>query len=315
MTFAVDALPDLLSLEVCAALVKAGLRAPWKNGAAVGDPQVFTLDVLGASNTSPIIVTVPANSFTVSDAAIGVRTPDARFAGRVIHVVVSGVLGNTAANKLDPETLRNGAWHGVITSATTIALYDLDNSTGAPIASVGNGTYTGGGTLERALLDGRILKGREFVAEESFPPKIVFVPASLVDEPSGGGGAMNASAFADGEHEREQVQRSIRTQLHTWEVHCWGPAPGGAFGPTLALSEAVKRAAHKRGAAFWTSGRTDWRDQHQDAEQRVKAGHWLTFSLGLRFPLTLEAVELAASDLAPLLTLSLVADDGTPEEA
>ena len=113
---AIDAIPIFLSLEVTADLVRQGLRAPWRNGVGVNDPPVLTLDVLDASNTSPIVIRVPANSLTVSDTAIGVRS------GRVFHVVVAGVTGNTAANKLDAKPLRCEAWIAVATSPTTLEL-------------------------------------------------------------------------------------------------------------------------------------------------------------------------------------------------
>lgn len=309
MTHPVDALPDLLGLELTAALVHAGMRAPWKQGVNQGDPQTYTLNVLGASNTTPIVVTVPPNSLTVSDATVGVR------AGRVMQVVIAGVTGNTAANKLSEKPLRNEAWHAVVLSETTFALYDLHNTTGALVPSVGNGAYTGGGTVSKALRDGRILHGREFVAEESSPPKIVMVPAFVATEaPGATGGAATASAFADGEHNRLRESRPIRTSAFTWEVHVWGKE-GAPFGPTFALAEALERAAQTRAANVWEAGRGDWIDQHPDAPQRTKIGHWYRFTLTLPIPLARAAVELAADDLDPLLTMSLGDGIGSPETA
>ncbi len=309
MTFAIDALPELLSLEVTADLVAQGLRAPWRNGVSVGDAQTFTLDVLDASNTSPIVITVPANSLTIDDDKIGVR------AGvKVLHVVIAGVTGNTAANNLNEETLRNSAWYAVVTSPTTLALYDLDNNTGALVPSVGNGAYAGGGTVSKAFVEGAILVGREHVSENSSPPRIVMIPMAVQDEAPTGFSAMTAAAFAEGERDRQRISPPIRTDLLWWEVHVWGGG-GVRFGPTLALAQAVKRAAHLRGNGSYEIGRGDWLDQHPDAPQRLKVGRNFAFQLGLRTPITRAAVELAPADIEPDLTMYLRHAEGTPEEA
>lgn len=312
MTHPIDIIPELLSLEVCAALVKAGMRAPWRNGVNQGDPQVFTIDVLDASNTSPIVITVPANSLTVDDSALGVR------AGRIIHVVVAGVLGNTAANKLDAKPQRNEAWCGVVLTPTTIALYDLDSTTGALVASTGNGAYAGGGTVSRALIDGRILVGRKHAdGEHASPPRIVLVPATVATEEPGlaTGGVYSAASIAQGEHDRARTDPPLRTLALTWEVHAWGTG-GDAFGPTLLLVEALERAAYVRiGSSCWEAGRASWNDQHPDAPQRTGYGHWMMGTLTVRIPLTRTAVELAADDLDPLLTMSLGDGINPPEAA
>ena len=317
MSHPIDAIPEKLSLEVCAALVKAGMRAPWRNGVNQGDPPVYTLDVLGASNTTPIVITVPPNSLTVSDAAIGVRAPTTGWEGRIIHVVIAGVTGNTAANKLDEKPQRNEAWCGVVTSPTTIALYDLDN-TGALVPSVGNGAYTGGGTVSRALIDGRILVGRKHAdGEHASPPRIVMVPASVATEEPGlsTGGTYTQEALSAGERDAARVAPPLRTLVLTWEVHAWGTA-GDAFGPTLLLVEALERAAYvKIGSSCWEAGRATWNDQHPDAPLRTAIGHWLVGTLTVRIPLTRTAVELAADDLDPLLTMSLGDGIGSPEAA
>lgn len=301
---AIDAIPIFLSLDVTAALVKQGIRAPWKQGANVGDAAIYTLDVLDASNTTPIVITVPANSLTVSDSAIGVKT------GRVFHVVVAGVLGNTAANKLDAKPLRSEAWIAVATSPTTLALYDLDPGTGELVPSVGNGAYTGGGTVSKALADGMIRKGREYVSEESAPPRVVMVPSTQDDLPAGTTSAFNAAAIADNEPDRVRLAPSFRAQRLWYEVHVWGPTVAGAhgtsFGPTQLIKEQLQRSAQTRASACWDIGRADWRDQHPDAEQRTKLGHYLVFTLGFPVPIPREAVEFAPADTVLDLTTTLV---------
>lgn len=307
MPHPIDAIPPLLSLDITAGLVKAGLRAPWKNGVAQGDPQQFTLDVLDASNTSPIVITVPANSLTVSDDAIGVKV------GRIYHVVIEGCLGNTAANKLDPKPQRNEAWVAIATSPTTLELWDLDESSGRLIASVGNGVYTSRGTVAKAFSDGLIRVGREFVSEQTAPPQVVFVPAFVEDLPGNMTGAFSAAAFASGEPDRQRLQGTFRGQRLWYEVHVW--AQGAAFGPAMLIKEQIERSCQARAPGCWTIGRTDWRDQHPDAPQRVKLDHWLSFTLGIDVPIPRDAVEFAPAPMQIGLTMSLQLQSETPEEA
>jgi hypothetical protein len=308
----IDAIPPLLSLDVTAGLVKAGHRAAWRNGVAQGDPRVLTLDVLGASNTSPIVITVPANSLTVSDDAIGVRT------GRHYHVVVADVGGLTAANKLDAKPQRNEAWVAVATSPTTLALYDIDASTGLLVASVGSGqsdgVYTSGGTVSKAFADGLIRVGREFVAEQTSPPQVVFVPAFVEDLPGNMTGAFSAAAFASGEPERQRLLGTFRGQRLWYEVHIW--AGGGVgFGPALLIKEQIQRSCQARAAGCWQIGRANWEDQHPSAPQRTKLDHWLSFTLGIDVPIPRDAVEFAPDPTTAGLTMALQLQTETPEEA
>jgi hypothetical protein len=73
------------------------------------------LAISAATNTTPIVVTVPVHGIPI---------------GEVTWVDVTGVLGNTGAN---------GPWVAHSLSTTTLRLR----------GSVGNGTYTSGGTLTR----------------------------------------------------------------------------------------------------------------------------------------------------------------------
>lgn len=302
----IDALPILLSLDVTAGLVKQGLRAQWTG------PGTTQLAILGASNTTPIVLTVAAGSFGTNDprtGAVGV--------GSVHHVVVAGVTGNTAANKLSEKDQRNEAWIGVLTSPTTIALYDLNVWTGALIPSVGNGVYAGGGTVSRAFVDGAILVGREKIGETSATPRCVMVPASIQDGPADATSAMTVETRADDEHGREELSRPLRTDVLTYEVHAWGggASDGGAFGPALLIAQQVKRSALLRFPGVVEIGRGTWPDQHPEAPQRLKLGHEFVFTLGFRTPITAEAVEFAPAETVVDLTMALAVGTNDPEEA
>lgn len=302
----VEILPLLLSLDVTAGLVAQGARAPWRAGTNIGDAAVTTLQVLDASNTSPIIVTIPTNSLTVSDAAIGVR------AGSVLHIVIAGVTGNTAANKVDPVTLRNEAWHAVVLTPTTLALYDLNPETGALVASTGNGAYAGGGTVSKALIDGLILLGREYIGETSAAPRIVMVPKGAMFGPPNASSPRTAVAIADGEPDREDIYRPLHTETILYDVHVWGA--GGStsqahFSPVQRMYRQVLRSAFSRcQGVYEATGSGLWIDQHEGAPQRLKYGHEFTFTLGLMSTITDLPPDLTAPeplDLDATITLEI----------
>lgn len=308
----VDYLPDLLSLDVTAGLVRQGLRAPWRQGATLGSSPTFTINVLGASNTSPIVL-------TVADGDLGTIDPRE---GREIHIVVAGVLGNTAANKLDVKNQRNEAWVGVITSPTTIALYDLDNSTGALVASTGNGAYTSGGTISKAFTDGRILLGFEHVEEASFPPRMIMVPKRCTFGPKSTATSYTAAAFSDGEPERMRTDGAFRTVTWLYEVHVWGIAWTASertrlkrsFGSCELLMAQLIRSAQDRCAGCYELGAGGMPGQHLDGPQRVKSGHELIFQIGLSAPITREPLLLSPADTTVDAVLSIQVAGGTPEE-
>lgn len=317
MTTSVDVLPDLLSLDVTAGLVKQGRRARWNPGVTEGDMPTYTVPVLNASNTTPIVITLAAG-------AIGAIAPRE---GRILHVVIAGVTGNTAANKLSVKEQRNEAWVAIVTSEegatqTTLALYDLDPSTGGLVPSVGNGAYVSGGTVSKALLDGAILVGKEYVTENTFAPRIVFVPLRTTYGPRDVTSSFTAAAIADGEVERERTMRSVATTVWWYEVHVWGIAPPGAvelgkrsFGHTEALHHQVIRSAHARCKACYELGSGTWLDQVDGAPQRIKGGHELVFQLGLSAPVPDAALELSPDVLTVDTVLNLDIGDGSPEEA
>lgn len=313
----INVLPDLLSLDITAGLVAQGIRAPWRGGATLYDPPIFELDVLDASNTSPIVVTLPAGG--LASEGVGVRP------GTILHVVISGVEGNTAANKTDPLTLRSEAWHAVVTSSTTLALYELDNSTGAPIASAGNGAYTGGGTCSKALVRARVLLGVEEVMDVPAGPRIVMVPRTIGHNPHDVGSSWDSSARADGEHARERLNPAKRSIQYSYLVMVWGKsfAPVDqeigrrSLGVTEDIHKQVIRSAHKVTHGSYELRGGDWHSQAEGALERIKHGQELAFELVFGTPVQEEApttVELSPSDVTTLVELSMTVDGGQPEE-
>lgn len=91
--------------------VSANLMANWEATSGTMPSQAFeTKTITGATNATPIVITITSHGYQTGDQAI-----------------ISGVLGNTAAN---------GNWTITVLTANTFSLN----------GSVGNGAYTSGGT-------------------------------------------------------------------------------------------------------------------------------------------------------------------------
>lgn len=311
----VDILPDLLSLDVTAGLVKSGRRAAWKQPATTGGAATYTLSILDASNTSPIVLTIPANSLATSDMTQGVRP------GQLLHVVVAGVEGNTAANNLDAKNQRNEAWIARVVDATHLALYSLSRVNGSLVASTGNGAYTTGGTVSKGLLAGSILLGQEHIKENESAPRIVMVPSRISYEPATAQTGYTVAALSDDEPGRQRLSMTTRTVIWWYRVHIWGAALASvaeptkrSFGTCAALHEQVLRSAHDLFNVCVRVGSGAWIDQEPGSPQRVNIGHELGFELGFACPVPREAAQFAPTDIDVISTLSISINGGAPEE-
>jgi hypothetical protein len=289
----VSALVSLLSLDVCTALVASG-RA------------IATLAVVAATNASPIIITTAT--------AHGIQ-PGAPLAH---HLVVSGVGGNTAANNLDADGVTNDAWVAVGVDDTSFALYSMNPATGALVASAGNGAYTSGGIVRRALTDGRILLGRQHVYEQSAPPRLVFIPRSSEFGPKAVYSRSNVVGAPSDEQLLQAQQRSIATDKKVFEVHAWGAGqssdPDEDFDETEVLYQQVCRSVHLCLPGSYSLGGGQWSDQMPTATQMAKDGHEFVFSVALATPILDRALSYAPSDVGAQSTVYLQPADGSPPE-
>jgi hypothetical protein len=305
--YPVEALPTLISLDATAGLVARSAVASWSTGSGLAS----SISVLGASNTSPIVITVPANSLTVSDDTVGVKT------SRAYHIVISGVEGNTAANNLDSTTERNEAWHAVVLTPTTLALYTINPSTGALVASTGNGAYTSGGTIKRAFVDGKILLGREYIGASSAAPRVVFVPVRSTFSAPNPASPWTTVAIAAEETEREDLGRALQTETIFYEVHVWGQegsTTAASFTATQRMYHQIIRSAHLRCAGVYElGGAGQWVDQDEGAPQRMKLGHEFVFMLGIQAPVVDDPYEYAPDDTTIDATILLQVGENEPE--
>lgn len=279
------ALVALLSLDVTTTLVSGGYG-------------LAALSIVGATNATPIVVTTSAAHNVAVKA----------------HVVISGVLGNTAANNLDTDGVTNNAWHAVPVDATRLALYSVSRTTGAITPSVGSGAYTSGGTLRAALTDGRILLGREHVYEQSAPPRIVMIPVGGMWGPKSVANPSNVNGYPSAEVLRQNQQRSIRTENVNFECHVWGaastPDPENDFDATQVLYHQLVRSAHTRCAGVFDLSNGQWADQGAQATQITKSGHEFVFAMSLATPVLGKLLPLAPADVAPEQTSTLVPGQG-----
>jgi hypothetical protein len=205
----------ILSLNLTSTLVTAGVVAG-------------TLPIVGATVSTPIVVESPNHGMA---------------SGKVLHALVSGVIGMTEAN---------GLWQLNYVDDNNLAL-----TTFSPQAiatdSIGVNAYVSGGLISYAFPDGQILLGRRNVALSTSvtSPRIVFVPTegrAWGLEPYGGPGSPAEVPNVRGTLE-QQAQRTLpqlETEWSTFEVFVNGSGPnyGNPLGPDFADFEATQALTH-----------------------------------------------------------------------
>ena len=306
------AIVRLLSLHMTTALVKASYTAPFALGSTP------SLSVTGVTNASPMVVTVAVDHLTRP--------------GLPLHVVISGVLGCTAANNLAADGVTPQAWHAVAITSSTFALYTIDRASGVVTASTGNGAYTSGGTVSKAFTDGMVLLGSREIAPHSYPPRVVMIPRSFSFGPRDPASAANTAALV--EQQRQRRQRPLATDKTLFEVHCWGvttlPAglsdeqitaweasrdPDYDIDATRELVHQVVRSAHFCATGVYEAQGGQWADQRESETQILRAGHVAVFGLVIDTPVLGELYTRAPADVSQVSTTALhPADAATAEQ-
>jgi hypothetical protein len=238
-----------------------------------------------------------------------------------LTAVVTGVLGNTAANNADPGPGTTAGFPmGVVLTAvdsTHLAISCVDPNLGTIVPIIGNGSYAGGGTIQFAFVDGSILVGREHLLEASAPPRIVFVPLRSSFSAKSPANRRNSASL--GELNRQIQQRPIETEEIFFEVHSWGqanpPDPAGDFDATQALYQSVIQVVHAiaEGVHEFSSG--GWTDQAPNATQLVKAGHEHVFGLSLKTPILDVLTPFIPVGTVPSATIKIQPPDGSAPES
>ncbi len=303
-----------LSLDVTRGLVAAGagLGFDGRRYTVTGAPG--PLAVVDATNTSPIVITVD-KPHTIPFAATNVLE-------RQMHAVVSGVLGNAAANNIDAAatSFTIGSPLGTICvaiSETQFALYAGYDYTGALVPLAGDGVYTGGGTVVPAFTRGRILMGREFLREATTgnaPPACIFVPVGS----RWGGRSVSLPAPAGPQRAVQLALRPLATEAALMEIYSWGQVypPDAAldFDRTQQIYHQVVASTHLIAGGRFEIVVGDWDDQREKATQYLKAGHLHVMRIAYGTPVLDAPRAFVPTDTAfdPATYMSL--DGGPPEK-
>lgn len=266
-------LVDLISLDVTRGLVQQGLGLGFDGRRFTRTGSPAALGIVDATNATPIVLTCARPH------GLAPATQDGY--PNALHAVVSGVLGNTAANAVDEnrQSRTRGINLGVQLTpidSTRLSMAAVNPATGLIEPLTGNGNYIGGGTITPALTEGRILLGREHVRfENTAPPYLAFVP---VTSDWGARSVAHGSPTLTGELRAEKLNRSIGSESFTLQLHTWGqaspPNPRVDFDITQRLYQQVIQSVHLLTAGAYRLVPGTWDDQRDKATQLVKAGHY-----------------------------------------
>lgn len=283
----IGALIALISLDVCASLIDGGIV-------------YATLAIVGATNTTPIVVTTAAPH---------------KFGNRKVHAVISGVVGNTATN---------GVWELTPTGTSTFTLGTF-NEQGTPVLSVGSGDYVSGGTVRTALPDGRILLGLKYRATNGACPRIVFVPteAPAFDlQPYGGIIPPQTSkprtlSQQTPEMHTMRLERQIVTEHHIFDVWTWAamnpPDPDfGDFDVTQALRNQVIVSLDKLVTGRFQIHGGRWTSQEGDATQSDVRGQAYEMRIEIQQPVTDKPLRFVPNGLSG--TITVAPNDAGPDD-
>ena len=268
----IGALVTLISLSVTDTLVDAGVVAN-------------TLPITGATVTTPIHITSPNH-----------QVPP----GRVLHGVISGVVGTTEAN---------GLWVMTPVDANTLALTSY-SAQGIPYNSVGVNAYISGGQIEYAFPDFGILLGRrnQALTTAVASPRILFVPVKgrkFGFEPYGGAGTPAQVPNVRGtlEQQSERLQPQLWTAYSTFAVYVTGSAPdynhGAALSPDFGDFDATQAIAFallavlfdQIGPARCQILYEDWPSQTMESGTQTQRGQQWMCVLEFQQPVTRSPLE------------------------
>lgn len=285
----IGALVTLISLNLTLTLVNAGQVA----GA---------LPVTGANLTTPVQLVSPSHG-----------VPPAR----VVHAVVSGVVGTVEAN---------GLWVLTPVDANTFALTSLDGQ-GNLVQPAGTHAYVSGGTISFAFPDWGILLGRQLYALSSAvaSPRIAFIPttgAAWGLEPYGGlSSPAPPRTRGSAETQTQNLAPQCGTRFPTFDVYVTAAAnpPQPNYGDfdavetlTAALYVEMFRAV---GAPRCRVLGEDWPSQTKDAGSNTQRGQQLHFRVQFQEPMAAAPLSFVPSGTGIAIVVEpvdpLVPDDQT----
>lgn len=158
-----------------------------------------------------------------------------------------------------------------------------------------------------ALVDGKILLGAQHLAESSAAPRIVFVPRGSKFGPRDNTSPNRNSADA----RLMRQQRSIGSELITFEVHAWGQGSGvdDDFDVTQALYQCIAQSLHDLCEGCYKLGDGKW----TQLTLLGAAGHEFVFAVEIATPILDQLLPYAPS-VAHLVVVDATDDVGDPIE-
>ncbi len=242
-----------------------------------------SLTITGATNATPIVVTTNRAHLLYNDAVVN----------------VSGVLGNTAANDF---------WNVTVVTSTSFALNN----------SVGNGSYTSGGTADVAIVGGKILLGRQWDRQNQASPRIIMIPIGG-DFPARDHYATATIPYPTDPQHVALSELSVLTNRNIFEVRIWGaaspPDPDTNFTVTEILRDQVIRTADRLTRGNYTCKSGKWEDQTIAASADMKLGHLYSFQLTIDAPVTANLTPFAPNGVGATIGVYFKPDGGAAELA
>lgn len=241
-----------------------------------------TLTISSASNATPIVVTTTTPHLITRDGV----------------VYISGVTGNTAANDF---------WKVTPIDGTSFSLQ----------GSVGNGDYVSGGTVQIALIGGKILLGRQWVQQNQSRPRIIAIPVESDGLPKDNYAMADADALSDPQR-AALLSPAVSLAHNTFEIQVWGgqnpPDQEYDFEATEVLRDQVIRSADELYRGNFTWGKGKWVDQGEKATTEMKLGHLFVFYLTIDGAIGTAPDEFTPAN--PGFDIDVYGDNtGTPELA
>lgn len=138
-----------------------------------------------------------------------------------------------------------------------------------------------------ALTEGKILLGRQYQAEQSSPPRIVFIPTGSAFSMKDVYNSSRGTAYT-AEQLAQNLNPSIQTDSITFEVRCWGVSPNqdpdDDFDYTQALYQQVIRSVDELTRGSFACGSGTWTDSKEGAGQLNRDGREFVFGLTFSTP-------------------------------
>lgn len=170
------------------------------------------------------------------------------------------------------------------------------------------------------LSAGKILVGRQYQAENTVPPRVLFIPMRSRFDAKSLSNPMPVSSNApySAEAHAQIQQRAIGTEWVTYEVRCWSatsnaePVPDdiGDMEATWTLSRAVEISVHLLVPGMYKFETGEWVDAKEGSTQHVHLGREFVFGVTIGVPILDKLLPLVPPGTTGALGSLMVGPDG-----